>query len=92
MLIQLGEAETAVYLRTFERIGTFGEGDALHLVCTPFAFEPDGDSLFRQPLLQLPPVPGLADFIPHSRVNLVFRLVRLFQAMPLNQFLAFGEV
>ena len=32
MLIQLGEAETAVYFRTFERIGTFGEGDALHLV------------------------------------------------------------
>ena len=32
MLIQLGEAETAVYFRTFERIGTFCEGDALHLV------------------------------------------------------------
>lgn len=32
MLIQLGEAETAVYFRTFERIGTFCEGDALYLV------------------------------------------------------------
>ncbi len=51
MLIQLGEAEIAVYFRTFERIGTFGEGDALHLVCTPFILEADADALFCQPLL-----------------------------------------
>ena len=92
MLIQLGEAETAVYFRTFERIGTFCEGDALYLVCTSFILEADADALFCQPLLQLPPVPRFADFIPHNRVNLVFRLVRLFQAVPLNLLLAFGEV
>lgn len=44
MLIQFGEAEIAVYFRTFERIGTFGEGDALHLVCTPFILEADADA------------------------------------------------
>ena len=92
MLIQLGEAEIAVYFRTFERIGTFGEGDALYFVCTPFILEADADALFRQPFLQLPPVTGFANFIPHSRINFVFRLVRLFQAVPLNLLLAFGEV
>ncbi len=51
MLIQFGEAEIAVYFRTFERISTFGEGDALHLVCTPFILEADADALFCQPLL-----------------------------------------
>ena len=51
MLIQLGEAETAVYFRTFERIGTFCERDALYLVCTPFILEADADALFCQPLL-----------------------------------------
>ena len=81
MLIQLGEAETAVYFRTFERIGAFGEGDALYLACTPFIFEADADALFCQPLFQLLPTLGFADFIPYCRINLVFRLVRLFQAI-----------
>ena len=92
MLIQFGETEAAVYLRPLERVFTFGKGYALHLVCPPFVLEADFDALFRQSLLQLPPVSGFADFIPHSRVNLVFRLVRLFQAVPLNLLLAFGEV
>ena len=35
---------------------------------------------------------GFSDFVLHSRVNLVFRLVRLFQSVLLHLLFSFGEI
>ena len=45
--VQFGETETAVYLRTFERVFAFGKGYALYLACLPLVFELDSNTLFR---------------------------------------------
>ena len=47
MLIQLGEAEAAVYLRPLEHVSAFDEGYALYLIGMSFVFELDSDTLFR---------------------------------------------
>ena len=45
--IQLGETETAVYLRTLERVFAFGKGNALYLARLPLILEQDSNTLFR---------------------------------------------
>ena len=46
-LIQFGETEITVYLRTLERVFAFGKGNTLYLACLPFVLEPDSNTLFR---------------------------------------------
>ncbi len=45
-----------------------------------------------EPLLQLLPIAGFADFIFNSHVNLVFRLVRLFQSVLFHLLFPLGEI
>jgi len=45
--IQFGETETAVYLRTLERVFSFGKGYALYFIGLSLSFELDSDTLFR---------------------------------------------
>jgi len=45
--IQFGKTETAVYLRAFERVFSFGKGYALYFIGLSLSFELDSDTLFR---------------------------------------------
>ncbi len=82
--VNLGIAETPVHLGAVETVAVLGEYNALYLVGLSLVFEMYFHTLPLQVSDKHVPVAAPADFRFEDVVQLIFRLVRLFQTVALD--------
>ena len=91
-LVNLGIAETAVYLRAVEVVTILGKDYTLHLIGVALIFEANINAFGFQPFQQCRPIRTSCNLPFESLIYLVTGFVRLFQSVCFYLFFTFCEV